>query len=350
MKRRRLLAGAALPLLAACAHRPSAGRPAGAWPYATLDGQPPLVIAHRGASGERPEHTLAAYALAIDQGADYIEPDLVSTRDGVLVVRHDAELSLTTDVAQHAAFAARRRTQTIDGTSMTGWFVEDFSWDELQQLRARERWPQWRPQSAAFDGQFGVPSLQQVIELLQAEQRRHGRPIGLYPETKHPRHYAARGLALEGRLIEALHGAGWRTAAAPVLLQSFDPDSLRALAGLTALRRVQLAGERVNLDEAALRSIAQYAQAIGVAKAQVIGRDAQARLGAPTSLVARAHAVGLAVHAWTFRREANFLPTEMQPDEELRRFLATGLDGVFADQPGAARAVVQSLMADRGAR
>jgi glycerophosphoryl diester phosphodiesterase len=350
MKRRRLLAGAALPLLAACAHRPSAGRPAGAWPYATLDGEPPLVIAHRGASGERPEHTLAAYALAIDQGADYIEPDLVSTRDGVLVARHDAELSLTTDVAQHATFAARRRTQTIDGTSMTGWFVEDFSWDELQQLRARERWPQWRPQSATFDGQFGVPSLQQVIELLQAEQRRHGRPIGLYPETKHPRHYAARGLALEGRLIEALHGAGWRTAAAPVLLQSFDPESLRALAGLSALRRVQLAGERVSLDEAALRNIAQYAQAIGVAKAQVIGRDAQARLGAPTSLVARAHAVGLAVHAWTFRREANFLPTEMQPDEELRRFLATGLDGVFADQPGAARAVVQSLMADRGAR
>ncbi len=347
MKRRRLLAGgAALPLLAACAHRTAAGPPTGGWPYATLDGQPPIVIAHRGASGERPEHTLAAYALAIDQGADYIEPDLVSTRDGVLLARHDAELSLTTDIAQHAAFAARRRTQVVDGTSMTGWFVEDFTWQELQPLRARERWPELRQQSAAFDGRFGVPSLQQVIELVQTAQRRSGRPIGLYPETKHPRHFAALGLALEGSLVDALHGAGWRSAAAPVLLQSFDPDSLRTLAGLTALRRVQLAGERFTLNDAALRSVAQYAQAVGAAKAQVIGRDAQGRLGAPTSLIARAHALGLAVHAWTFRREASFLPADLQsqPDEELQRFLATGLDGVFADQPGATRAVVQGLI------
>ena len=350
MKRRRLLAGAALPVLAACTHRPPTVAPTGAWPYPTLEGQPPIVIAHRGASGERPEHTLAAYDLAIDQGADSIEPDIVSTRDGVLVARHDAELSLTTDVAQRAAFAARRRTQVIDGTPMNGWFVEDFTWHELQQLRARERWPQWRPKSAAFDGQFGVPSLQQIIELVQRRQQRTARPIGLYPETKHPRHFAERGLALEGPLVEALHLAGWRTGSAPVFLQSFDPDSLRALAGLTPLRRVQLAGERATLNDAALRNVAQYAQAIGAAKAQVIGRDAQGRLGTPTALVERAHAMGLTVHAWTFRREANFLPTDLQtePDEELRRFLATGLDGVFADQPGAARAVVQRLINGSG--
>lgn len=349
MKRRRLLAGAALPLLTACAQRNNAPSAGGNWPYPTLNGEPPLVIAHRGASGERPEHTLAAYALAIDQGADYIEPDLVSTRDGVLVARHDAELSLTTDVASHAIFASRRRSQVIDGTPMSGWFVEDFTWEELQRLRARERWPQWRPASAAYDGQFGVPSLAQVIELVRNAQQRSGRRIGLYPETKHPRHFAALNLALEAPLIEALHRAGWRTADAPVWLQSFDAESLRTLGSLTALRRVQLAGERVMLTDAALRNVAEHAQGIGVAKAQVIGRDAQGRLGTPGSLVARAHAQGLAVHAWTFRREANFLPTDLitQPDEELRRFLATGIDGVFTDHPAPARAVVQQIAARR---
>lgn len=346
MKRRRLLAGAALPLLTACAQRNKAPA-AGHWPYPTLDGEPPIVIAHRGASGERPEHTLAAYALAIVQGADYIEPDLVSTRDGVLVARHDAELSLTTDVASHTNFASRRRSQVIDGTPMSGWFVEDFTWKELQLLRARERWPQWRPASAAYDGQFGVPSLAQVIELVLNTQRRTGRQIGLYPETKHPRHFTALNLALEAPLVEALHRAGWRTADAPVWLQSFDAESLRTLAGLTALRRVQLAGERVMLTDAALRNVAEHAQGLGVAKAQVIGRDPQGRLAAPGSLVARAHALGLAVHAWTFRREANFLPADLvtQPDEELRRFLATGIDGVFTDHPAPARAMVQQIVA-----
>jgi glycerophosphoryl diester phosphodiesterase len=306
------------------------------WPHPTLTGEPPLVIAHRGASGERPEHTLAAYELAIDQGADYIEPDLVSTRDGVLVARHDAELSLTTDVAQRSEFAERRRTRTIDGKPESGWFVEDFTWSELQALRARERWPQWRPGSAAFDGKFGIPSLAQILELLQRKAQATGRRIGLYPETKLAAHFAGRGLALEAPLVSTLHAAGWREAADPVLLQSFEPDSLRQLARLTELRRVQLVSERRPLDAAALRAIAGYAQGIGAAKGLVIPRLPGGALGAPTPLVAQAHAAGLAVHAWTFRGEPNFLPAGVDADEELRRFLATGVDGVFTDHPAAA--------------
>lgn len=338
-RRRGLVLGAAALSLATRA-RPR-------WPYLTLHGARPIVIAHRGASGERPEHTLAAYELAIDQGADFIEPDLVSTRDGVLVARHDADLSPTTDVAQHAEFAARRRTQPIDGQPVTGWFVEDFTLAELQTLRARERWPQWRPQSAAFDGQFGIPTLRQVIDLLRAKEVTTGRRIGLYPETKHPSHFASRGLALEPAVVRALHEGGWHDADDPVFLQSFAPASLRTLAGLTRLRRVQLLGERHGADAAGLRQIADYAQGIGVAKALVIARDVDGRLGQPTPLVALAHTTGLHVHAWTFRREAEFLPTDLQadPDEELKRFLAAGIDGVFADQPGAARALVEALAA-----
>lgn len=337
--RRSLVAGAAaLPL--ALRARPR-------WPYPTLSGDAPLVIAHRGASGERPEHTLAAYGLAIDQGADFIEPDLVITRDGMLVARHDAELSVTTDVAQHPEFAARRRSQVIDGSAQAGWFVEDFTLEELQRLRARERWPQLRPQSAAFDGRFGIPTLQQVIELLRAKEAQLGRPIGLYPETKHAAHFRARGLPLEEMLARTLHDNGWRTAGDPVFLQSFEADSLRRLAELTPLRRVQLVGERSAVDAAALRAIAGYAHGVGAAKALLIPRDAAGRLAAPAPVVAQAHEAGLLVHAWTFRREDRFLPADLQgrPDDELRRFLETGLDGVFADQPGAARALVRALAA-----
>jgi glycerophosphoryl diester phosphodiesterase len=331
-------------LLFGAAALPLSSRAQARWPYPTLTGEPALVIAHRGASGERPEHTLAAYETAIDQGADYIEPDLVSTGDGVLVARHDAELSLTTDVAQRPEFAARRRTQTIDGRPESGWFVEDFSWRELQALRARERWPQWRPGSAAFDGEFGIPSLAQIVELLRKKSNAIGRTIGLYPETKLPAHFAERGLALEEPLVRTLRAAGWRDAVDPVLLQSFDPDSLRKLARLTDLRRVQLVSDRRPLDVAALRAIAGYAHGIGAAKALLIPRRPDGALGAPTPLVAQAHAAGLVVHAWTFRREPNFLPIGVDGDEELRRFLAIGLDGVFTDHPGAAVALRDALL------
>lgn len=335
--RRRLVLGtAALPLALRAQPR---------WPYPTLTGEAPLVIAHRGASGERPEHTLAAYELAIDQGADFIEPDLVITRERVLVARHDAELSITTDVAQHREFAARRRTQEIDGSAQAGWFVEDFTLAELQRLRARERWPQLRPQSAAFDGRFHVPTLQQVIDLVRAKEAQLGRRIGLYPETKHAAHFRSRGLPLEELLVRTLHDSGWRAAGDAVFLQSFESASLRRLAELTPLRRVQLIGERGTVDPAVLRGIAGYAQGIGAAKGLLIPRDAAGRLATPAPVVAQAHEAGLLVHAWTFRREDRFLPTDLQgqPDQELTRFLETGLDGVFADQPGAARAVVRTL-------
>jgi glycerophosphoryl diester phosphodiesterase len=337
-RRRLVLGAAALPLALHATPR---------WPYPTLTGEAPLVIAHRGASGERPEHTLAAYELAIDQGADYIEPDLVITRDGVLVARHDAELSITTDVAQHPAFAARRRTQAIDGSAQSGWFVEDFTLEELQRLRARERWPQLRPPSAAFDGKFPVPTLQQVIDLVRAKEAQLGRRIGLYPETKHAAHFRSRGLPLEEPLVRTLNDSGWRAASDAVFLQSFEAASLRRLAELTPLRRVQLVGERSAVDAATLREIAGYAQGIGAAKALLIPRDAAGRLAAPSPRVAQAHEAGLLVHAWTFRREDRFLPADLQgrPDAELTQFLATGLDGVFADQPGAARSLVRTLAA-----
>lgn len=351
--RRRLLtaaalapAGGALTTLSGCAQPAPAADAERRWPYPTLTGAAPLVIAHRGASGERPEHTLAAYALAIDQGADFIELDLVSTRDGVLVARHDLELSATTDVARHPEFAARRRTRTIDGRTATGWFVDDFDAGELATLRARERWPQRRPQSAAFDGRFPIATLAQAIDLVRA-RRAAGRQVGLYLETKSAAHFAAQGLALEPPLAAALAAAGWRDAAAPVWLQSFEAASLQRLAQLTALRRVQLVGvvgARQAPDAAALRAIAAQAQALGAAQELVVGSadDASA-----TALVAQAHAAGLAVHAWTFRREPDFLPPAWRdrPDEALLRLLATGVDGVFCDQPGAAVQLRRRLLA-----
>jgi glycerophosphoryl diester phosphodiesterase len=267
----------------------------------------PIVIAHRGASGYRPEHTLAAYELGARQGADYIEPDVVATRDGELVCRHENEISGTTDVAGHPEFADRRATKEIDGKVYDGWFVEDFTLAELKTLRARERIPDVRPGNVAFDGQFEVPALREVIALAQ----RLG--VGIYPETKHPAYHRSLGLDLEPRLIAALEGV-----TVPHFIQSFDPASLRELPA----PRVQLIG-RGPIDVAA---IAEYAQAIGPAKQLV-----------DSALVEAAHAAGLAVHPYTFRAETRFL-SGGAPDleTELRRFYALGVDGVFADHPDVA--------------
>ena len=298
----------------------------------------PIVIAHRGASGYRPEHTLASYELAIEQGADFIEPDLVSTKDGVLVARHENEIGGTTDVATHPEFADRRTTKAIDGVSITGWFTEDFTLDELRTLRARERLPEVRPGSAAFDGQFGIPTLQEIADLARRESERRERTIGLYPETKHPTWFRSIGLALEEPLVATLHGAGFQDAGAPVFIQSFEADSLRRLAGMTSLRLVQLlaagpqAAERT--DARALADVAGYARAIGADKDLVIPRDSAGNLLEPSSLVADAHAAGLLVHAWTFRAEAAFLSANIRDAAaEYAAFYATGLDGVFTDQP-----------------
>ena len=313
----------------------------------------PIIIAHRGASGERPEHTLAAYALAIEQGADFIEPDLVLTKDGVLVARHENEISETTDVADRAEFAARRATKIIDGESFTGWFTEDFTLAELKTLRAKERLPQLRGANMAFNGQFEVPTFDEVLALARDEGKKRGRVIGVYPETKHPSYFANVGLPHEEPLLAALDRFGHRTSDAPVFIQSFERGNLLALRGKTKLRLVQLMADGGGPPDvpglsyadmataAGLTAVKRYADGIGVAKAMVIPRGADGRLAAPTTLVADAHKAGLAVHVWTFRRENYFLPAEYRSGAdprsvgdlvaEIRAFLATGIDGLFSD-------------------
>lgn len=288
------------------------------------------VIAHRGASGERPEHTLESYALAIEEGADYIEPDLVMTRDGVLVARHENEIGGTTDVAQHPEFAARRRTQLIDGESMTGWFTEDFTLSEIKSLRARERLADLRPQNCRFDGRFGVPTFDEILQLVMRANGVAGRnrPIGVYPETKHPAHFAQLGLPLELALLDALRRYRYELPGSPVFIQSFDPRNLRQLSTMTSLPLVQLLEHTLG----DLRVIAQYADAIGIAKA----------LATPEAIQA-AHAANLQVHVWTFRAENEFLPSDLQAgggraahgnlEAEIRRYLDRGIDGFFVDFP-----------------
>lgn len=317
----------------------------------------PLVIAHRGASGDRPEHTLAAYELAIDQGADFIEPDLVPTKDGVLIARHENEISGTTDVASRPEFAARKATKTIDGATVTGWFTEDFTLAELKTLRARERIPQLRP--TAFDGKFEVPTLKEILALVKRKEATAKRRIGLYPETKHPSYFASIGLALEQPLVAELRAAGYRDKRDPVFIQSFEIDNLRQLSGMTELRLVQLIGDlnsgppdRSGIGYATmvtadgLKAIAAYADGIGPEKSAVIPRDAAGKLAAPTRLVADAHAAGLLVHPYTFRKENYFLSADFKVGADPRAagdlagevcaFLKAGVDGLFSDNPGIA--------------
>jgi glycerophosphoryl diester phosphodiesterase len=320
----------------------------------------PIVIAHRGASGYAPEHTLAAYFIAMQQGADYIEPDLVVTRDGVLVARHENEIGGTTDVARHAEFADRRTTKAIDGARVTGWFTEDFLLAELKTLRARERIPEQRPGNTRLDGRLEVPTLEEILALVRAVEAQSQvrarqlrlpppEPIGVYPETKHPSYFTAVGLAMEERLVDALERYGYRGRDGRAFLQSFETGNLRALSRLTQLPLVQLieaAGAPYDLVQGGdprtyadlitpkgLEEIAAYASCIGPAKSLVIPRDGAGKLLRPTSLVADCHAVGLEVHPWTFRAEAAFLPAGLDLAGELGEFLAAGIDGFFADQP-----------------
>ena len=322
----------------------------------------PIVIAHRGASGYVPEHTLAAYWLAIQQGADFIEPDLVSTADGVLVARHENALAVlgadgglleaTTDVMDHPVFAARCVTKQIDGQPVTGWFTEDFTLAELKTLRARERLPALRAANVRFDGMFEIPTLAEILALLAQANAGRARPVGLYPETKHPSYFRALGLPLEPPLLAALQGL-----AAPVFLQSFETVNLQAMAGQTAHPRIQLieatgrpwdwaeAGRPQvyadMLQPAGLAEVARYAQGIGVHAEWVLPRQ-DGRLTAPTDLVARAHRAGLQVHVWTLRAENHFLPLDHRRgtdpaawgdlDGYLQRLLDTGIDGFFVDQ------------------
>lgn len=332
-------------LLAFVACRASAGSGAGGtlrmtgsspWPR-------PLVIAHRGASGHRPEHTLEAYALAVAMGADFIEPDLVSTRDGVLVARHENEIGGTTDVADR--FPERRTTKRIDGDTVTGWFTEDFTLAELRTVRARERLPF---RSHEYDGRFAIPTFDEVLALADSLGRARGRPVGVYPETKHPSYFRAIGLPLEPGLLAALRARGLDRADAPVFIQSFEVGNLRALSRETRVPLVQLVsdegappdftargdarGYRDLLTPAGLRDIATYARAIGVNTRMLVGRDSAA---VPTSLVRDAQAAGLLVHAWTLRSEPRFLAPRYggDPAAEVRELAALGVDGLFGDFP-----------------
>jgi glycerophosphoryl diester phosphodiesterase len=314
----------------------------------------PLVIGHRGASGYRPEHTLAAYELAARQGADYIEPDLVITKDGVLVARHEPEISGTTDVADHPEFAARRTTKLLDGVAVTGWFTEDFTLAELKTLRAKERIPQLRPQNTAYDGQFEIPTFQEVIDL--AKRLR----VGIYPETKHPTYFRQLGLPLEEPLVRALNRNRLNHPRAKVFVQSFEVANLRALDRVLRVPLVQLYGAKTTrpydfvvsgdprtyadlATPAGLKWVSRHAEGAGPSKDYIVPRDATGRSLPPTTFVDDAHRARLQVHPYTFRAENSFLPLELRSSAdpaawgdiqaELRQFYALGVDGVFADQP-----------------
>jgi glycerophosphoryl diester phosphodiesterase len=330
----------------------------------------PLVIAHRGASGYRPEHTLAAYELAARMGADYIEPDLVTTADGVLVARHEPEIGATTDVAGHLEFADRRTTKRIDGLTCTGWFSEDFTLAELKTLRATERIPQLRRGNAAYDGRFEVPTFAEVLELRERLSRELRREIGVYPETKNPTYFAGLGMPLEPPLVAALEETGLNGADAAVFVQSLETANLRALRGKLRVRLVQLVdnvgapadliaaedpGTYADLTTpAGLAEIATYAECVGPHKNLVITRAPDGALSGPTALVADAHAAGLLVHAFTFRNENWFLPPALRSDgadadhgdafADYEAFLRAGVDGVFSDNPDTAVAARDAVL------
>ena len=357
----RLLAPALVPVLAMAVVPGLTVVPASAEddaPEAAAVSSDPLVIGHRGASGHRPEHTLAAYRLAIRQGADYVEPDLVPTKDGVLVARHENEIGGTTDVAEHPEFADRRTTKVIDGREVTGWFTEDLTLAELKTLRATERLPGVRPGSAEYDGRYEVPTLREVLNTVRAESRRWGREIGVYPETKHPTYFDSLGLSLEEPLVEALRRADLDDADDPAVIQSFETANLRELDTLVDTPIAQLlsaSGSPYDLEEAGdprtyrdlatpegLAWVSSYADGVGVHKDLVMPRTGGA-ISEPSALVGDAHAEDLVVHVWTMRAENRFLPANLRegsdPDEhgdlagEVRAFDEAGVDGIFTDHP-----------------
>lgn len=326
-----------------------------AWP--TLDGNSPLVIAHRGASGYRPEHTLASYALAIEQGADFIEPDLVATKDGHLIARHEPLLDETTDVARRTEFAQRKTTKHLDGKPVTGFFASDFTLAEIKQLRAIQ--PN-RARSKEHDGRYEIPTFEEILDLVEQEGRARRRPIGLYPETKHPAFHLTLGLPLEDRLLDALRRRDLDRADAPVFIQSFESANLQYLRAITKVKLVQLLDDEVvQYDStggrvAAVRprhygdprgtvlarnfaDIAKYADAVGPWKRHILRDVGEAKLQ-QTNLIERAHAVGLRVHAYTFRNEPATLAPQYDKDplKEYRQFFELGIDGVFSDFPDTA--------------
>ena len=321
----------------------------------------PMIIAHRGASGERPEHTRAAYELAVAQGADVIEPDLVMSRDGRLVVRHENEISETTDVADRPEFANRRTTRMIDGRETTGWFTEDFTLQELRTLHARERLPGLRPVNTAFADQR-ILTFEDVVDIAREQSIRTGRTIWVAPELKHPSHFAALGFDLEAAFLHALRREGLTGADAPVLVQCFEVGPLERLAGRVDTLMLQLmsvAGGNVHRHELTyaamatpegLAAVAGYAGWAGVETGLILPRDEMGRTATPTTFIADAHAAGLKVSVWTLRAENAFLPLELRRGETpadhgdmaayARAFADLGADALFSDFPGMAAEAV----------
>ena len=343
----------------------------------------PTLIAHRGASALRPEHTLAAYTQAIEDGADIIEPDLVATKDGVLVARHENAIAIlnadntireaTTDIATRPEFAALLTTKTIDGTAIRGWFTEDLTLAQLKTLRAVERIPAVRPANVSFNGQFQVPTLQEVIDLAKSKSIEKGRTIGVYPETKHPTYFKSIGLPLERRLLEVLTANGWNSKDAPVFIQSFEVSNLKEMRALTTTRIVQLlsssgrpfdfvaAGPTETrsyadlITPAGLREVATYANGIGPSKDMVIP-VVNGALGTPTALVANAKAANLITHIYTLRPENAFLPANLKAAPvadnavrgdsvtEIQTYLQAGIDGFFTDDSAVGRTAIRTFV------
>lgn len=315
----------------------------------------PLVFGHRGASGYRPEHTLAAYELAIKMGADYVEPDLVSTKDGVLVARHENEISGTTDVADHPEFASRRTTKRIDGVNVTGWFTEDFTLKELKTLRAKERLPQVRPGNTRFDGRYEIPTFAEVLTLVKRWEKKQHRRIGIAPETKHPTYFDSIGLSLEEKVVAQLERAGKDRRNSKVVIQSFEVSNLKDLDHLTDVPLVQLTsatGGPYDLaaqgttyaqitSAAGLEKVKRYADWVGPEKSQVLPRNAAGATTTPSPLVRDAHRAGLRVVVYTVRDENQFMPTNFRrgtdPNAkgdvfgEIQQLLDAGIDGLFSD-------------------
>lgn len=312
----------------------------------------PLVIGHRGASGYRPEHTAAAYALAFAQGADAVEPDLVLSGDGVLVLRHENEISATTDIAARPEFVDRRTVKTIDGLEVEGWFTEDFSWEELRTIRTRERRPDIRPGSAAFDGRYGMLSFPDLLGLVERESVARGRPLGVVAELKHPSHFAAQGHSLVTAYRRDLARYGWSGRDPRLVTECFEPSALGELAatadGGRLVRLVEAAPElaevgasgagRDGFSDARLREWSRTLDGISLERSLVL--DAEGR---SDDIVSRAHSAGLLVFCWTLRPENRYLTPAHRHGggvrswgdwrTEWRRILATGVDGVFADHP-----------------
>ena len=368
ISRRSAMAGA----LALGAVTGVAGAKATATATAKAGAKKPFVLGHRGCCARRPEHTLGSYAEAIALGADFIEPDLVPTKDGVLIARHEPNIAETSNVADHPEFASRKTVKVVDGDKMEGWFTEDFTLAEIKTLRAKERLGALRPESQGYDGQFQIVTFDEITDFVAAECAARGRVVGLIPEIKHSTYFAAAGFDMEALFVERLMASKY-CQTAPVIVQSFEVANLKRLKGMLAgranLKLMQLIDEDPKvpadvakaggamtyaemLKPAGLAAIAQYADWVSPWTRQIIPLAASGALGKPGTMVRDAHRVGLKVGCYTFRPENHFLPTDMRSKAgdgarypagsvaEIRRYMALGIDGFFTDDAGVGRIAV----------